>query len=304
MGSRKYEKATTLPSNTSQTIDKPYQYITKSNLGNTIQPASSATSSVVGGSFWGRTTGVGRGHSPSSFQDFDDSVSDAWDSKDDKGMGYAGSSVTGSVIDVQPMSVSPFNIAKVNSQGPGVHGKYSAKSNTHATTAKNISTPIPPEVTTAPTERHYTPSSKSVDQESEPVPVSSNNSNGSTLPKTLENLGEKTSPTHTTSNVTSSISASPSSTTISFGSNLNSGGAGTGGYLKENQGNLSGENKRFAKLETLINDSLSFELEELRKLAWSGISSKARAKAWKILCGYLPPPGTASIRFVFIIRNI
>merc|ERR1712136_709317 len=58
---------------------------------------------------------------------------------------------------------------------------------------------------------------------------------------------------------------------------------------------LSGENKRYAKLENLINDCQSFEIEELRKLAWSGISSRARAKAWKILCGYLPPPGTASI---------
>ena len=66
--------------------------------------------------------------------------------------------------------------------------------------------------------------------------------------------------------------------------------------VKEGNDCLSGENKRFTKLELLINDSLSFDLEELRKLAWSGISAKARPKAWKILCGYLPPPGTAAIR--------
>ena len=60
-----------------------------------------------------------------------------------------------------------------------------------------------------------------------------------------------------------------------------------------------GKGRSFTKLELLINDSLSFDLEELRKLAWSGISAKARPKAWKILCGYLPPPGTAAIRCVF-----
>jgi len=35
-------------------------------------------------------------------------------------------------------------------------------------------------------------------------------------------------------------------------------------------------------------DKPTVELDELRKLAWSGISQRCRAKAWKILCGYLP----------------
>jgi len=35
-------------------------------------------------------------------------------------------------------------------------------------------------------------------------------------------------------------------------------------------------------------DAPTIELEELRRLAWSGISHRSRAKAWKILCGYLP----------------
>ena len=47
------------------------------------------------------------------------------------------------------------------------------------------------------------------------------------------------------------------------------------------------ESKKFAKIESLM-ESAAVELEELRKLAWSGISPRARAKAWKILCGYLP----------------
>jgi len=47
------------------------------------------------------------------------------------------------------------------------------------------------------------------------------------------------------------------------------------------------ECKKFAKLESLM-ESASVELEELRRLAWSGLSPRARAKAWKILCGYLP----------------
>lgn len=49
----------------------------------------------------------------------------------------------------------------------------------------------------------------------------------------------------------------------------------------------SNENKKFAKTEALV-ASPSIELEELRRLSWPGLSPRARAKAWKILCGYLP----------------
>lgn len=48
---------------------------------------------------------------------------------------------------------------------------------------------------------------------------------------------------------------------------------------------------KHAKIEALV-ASPSIEIEDLRKLAWSGLSMKARGKAWKILCGYLP--GNAS----------
>jgi hypothetical protein len=51
------------------------------------------------------------------------------------------------------------------------------------------------------------------------------------------------------------------------------------------------ECKKFAKIESLM-ESSTVELEELRKLAWSGISPCSRAKAWKILCGYLPGNGS------------
>ena len=146
---------------------------------------------------------------------------------------------------------------------------------------------------------HHDRQPQSPDQESKPIIVPSSTSRGSALPKSsLETHGTKTSPTHTSAAVSSNISASPS-TTIPFGSNSRKVTAGSPSQVKENQEYLSGENKRFAKLESLINESSSFELEELRKLAWSGISSKARAKAWKILCGYLPPPGTAAIRYAW-----
>ena len=46
-----------------------------------------------------------------------------------------------------------------------------------------------------------------------------------------------------------------------------------------------------AKIEALV-ASNSIEIEDLRQLAWPGLTPKARAKAWKILCGYLP--GNAS----------
>jgi hypothetical protein len=131
MGSRKYEKATTLPTNANKKFDKD-QFSTKSSLGNSVQPpliTSSPASSVVGNSFWSRTTAVGKfgGHPTSTFQDFDDSVSDAWDIKDVKGVNYGGSVGPGIVIDVQPTSFSPFSVAKNHSPGPGVHGKNTAK---------------------------------------------------------------------------------------------------------------------------------------------------------------------------------
>ena len=104
----------------------------------------------------------------------------------------------------------------------------------------------------------------------------------------------KSSPSHISVAVPSNISSS-TSTTITQGSSSKTISAGKS-HTEKKEENLSGENKRYAKLESLINESLSFDIEELRKLAWSGVSSKARAKAWKILCGYLPPPGTAAIR--------
>ena len=60
------------------------------------------------------------------------------------------------------------------------------------------------------------------------------------------------------------------------------------------------ECKKFAKIESLM-ESPTVELEELRKLAWSGISPRSRAKAWKILCGYLP--GNGSRQYEVILRK-
>ena len=48
---------------------------------------------------------------------------------------------------------------------------------------------------------------------------------------------------------------------------------------------------KHAKVEALVS-SASIEIEDLRKMAWPGLSHSSRAKAWKILCGYLP--GNAS----------
>ena len=115
---------------------------------------------------------------------------------------------------------------------------------------------------------------------------------GSVVPKpSLEAHGKEPSPKHISTTVPVTISSGSTAIAASNAkSQIKTSDA------KQSQEHLSGENKRFAKLESLINESPSFEIEELRKLAWSGVSSKARAKAWKILCGYLPPPGTAAIR--------
>ena len=121
---------------------------------------------------------------------------------------------------------------------------------------------------------------------------SSDSAKGSVVPKpSLEAHGKEPSPKHISTTVPVTISSGSTAIAASNAkSQIKTSDA------KQNQEHLSGENKRFAKLESLINESPSFEIEELRKLAWSGVSSKARAKAWKILCGYLPPPGTAAIR--------
>ena len=121
---------------------------------------------------------------------------------------------------------------------------------------------------------------------------SSDSAKGSVVPKpSLEARGKEPSPKHISTTVPVTISSGSTAIAASNAkSQIKTSDA------KQSQEHLSGENKRFAKLESLINESPSFEIEELRKLAWSGVSSKARAKAWKILCGYLPPPGTAAIR--------
>ena len=121
---------------------------------------------------------------------------------------------------------------------------------------------------------------------------SSDSAKGSVVPKpSLEARGKEPSPKHISTTVPVTISSGSTAIAASNAKiQIKTSDA------KQSQEHLSGENKRFAKLESLINESPSFEIEELRKLAWSGVSSKARAKAWKILCGYLPPPGTAAIR--------
>ena len=54
-------------------------------------------------------------------------------------------------------------------------------------------------------------------------------------------------------------------------------------------------NSKHAKIEALIQSESSIEIEDLRKLSWPGLSHKARAKAWKILCGYVPGNSTRQI---------
>ena len=151
MGSRKYEKATTLPTSTSpsQTFDRDHQFSSKATLGTSLKSSSitsSSPSATAGSSFWNRSTAVPKfgSHPASTFQDFDDSVSDAWDIKDVKGMGYGGSTGSGIVIDVQPTSASPFSVAKVNSLGPRLHSKQTVNPNSPSSNAKNIEFHEPP----------------------------------------------------------------------------------------------------------------------------------------------------------------
>ncbi len=70
-------------------------------------------------------------------------------------------------------------------------------------------------------------------------------------------------------------------------------------YLK-GEGKSCNDLSKNAKLEALVASS-SIEIEDLRRLSWPGLSSKARAKAWKILCGYLP--GQASRQSEVIQRK-
>ena len=320
MGSRKYEKATTLPTLPSANqISSPnytshtqgYRTSSKTSLGNTVLSPSTAPSPIVGGGFWGRSSSA-RSHPPSStFQDFDDSVSDAWDIRDDKGFGCG----TGSVIDVEPTSVSPF-LTKQISTGPGVHyssankeisSQLSAKSDVSSSTVP-VTKPVEESTNLVNVNQVQGYLQEETSTKSKSNSMLQEQSNSVSLNSSIETKAVRNITTLPSSSTTIS-SASSSQSTIAFASNSPEikGGAGSADYngrtaaSKENTVILSGENKRYAKLELMINESPSFELEELRKLAWSGISAIARAKAWKILCGYLPPPGTAAIRYVFRI---
>ncbi len=57
---------------------------------------------------------------------------------------------------------------------------------------------------------------------------------------------------------------------------------------------------KHTKVEALVS-SPSIELEDLRKLSWQGLTPNSRAKAWKILCGYLP--GNAARQEEVILRK-
>merc|ERR1712110_505074 len=63
MGSRKYEKATTLPTSASpsQTFDRDHQFSSKATLGGPLKSSSitsSSPSATAGSSFWSRSTAV------------------------------------------------------------------------------------------------------------------------------------------------------------------------------------------------------------------------------------------------------
>lgn len=62
----------------------------------------------------------------------------------------------------------------------------------------------------------------------------------------------------------------------------------------------SPSSSRVERIEKLLAGD-SVDLELLRSLSWSGLTSKVRSKAWKILCGYLP--GTLNRQEEAIVRK-
>jgi hypothetical protein len=92
-------------------------------------------------------------------------------------------------------------------------------------------------------------------------------------------------------------STSSTSTSLPVSSSINGGDNGPATTTRASKAKTSSldhheplppQCSRLEKLaDYLAGDSV--ELETLRKLSWSGLPPSARPKAWKILCGYLPP---------------
>ena len=260
MASRKHEKAMTAPSGFWS--------------GQNHHPGGRKGSSSGGGG--------GGGGAPLTFQAFEASVSDAWDicDVDIGGQSQAAAELGMGVIDVQPggrksLSTSSITASTTNtsSSPPPPASKNSTLSFNSSTATSSSTTTSRPNAAsssgdgTKPSISPAVTSSSSAEQQQQQLSTSSNVVPISTSIVTSTTVS---SPISKPKHVTTNNGGSPSSIASS--------------RFTEN----SGENKKFAKLEALL-DSPSFELEELRKLAWPGISSRARPKAWKTLCGYLPP---------------
>ena len=85
-------------------------------------------------------------------------------------------------------------------------------------------------------------------------------------------------------------SSVPTSTSITKTATEQNNSVGSARFPEKNR---QTECKKSQKIEALL-QSPSFQLEDLRKLAWPGIPAGARPRAWKTLCGYLPPPQDTS----------
>jgi len=257
MGSRKHEKA-----------------MTSSTGGGAAGFWSS--SSGQGASRKGSSTGSG-GSAPLTFQAFEASVSDAWDicDVDIGGQSQAAAELGIGVIDVQPGGRKSLSAASSSSTSAMTTSAPSNSSSISSSSFNATSSSRPPDSSGGGksssssnlSSREGPKTSVQPDQTGSSVSVPTSTSIGAS--GTAAAASSSRSGTNNNGSSSSYSSFSPSAATSRFTEN-------------------SAENKKFAKLEALL-ESPSFELEELRKLAWPGISSRARPKAWKTLCGYLPP---------------
>jgi len=185
--------------------------ISSSNSNGSSVTSENSSSSTMKMSSNSRPGGGGGSDNSSTFKDFEQSVSDAWDIQDLK-------------VDSRPKEAEMAEI----------HQPSNKPSTTQTTSMAGL---------------------------------------GSSRTSSLDHTEQlKIHSTETSANK----STSASSITSSFSSSNSS----------SSQQQYNHHNKH-AKVEALV-ASASIEIEDLRKLAWPGLSHKARAKAWKILCGHLP----------------
>ncbi|KAK2581439.1 hypothetical protein KPH14_005114 [Odynerus spinipes] len=235
----------------------PKQDVRHDKIGTTTITSGSLTGTVSVGS--GGSTGGGGGSS-TSFQDFQESVDDAWDSGDDEFCTVSDVKISKRVSHSAALSV-------INSHRSG------AASKELQTNPKSVQRP-----------QEIIPEEKKAEalQRLAVQPLHLRNANLSVYPQINNSQ-------HSTDNVDSKCSqnTSPQHRPTQFPGRplpLRQPNASTKFFIPSKE--QDGESK-IDKFQSLLDASV-LNLEELRQLSWSGVPAKLRSVTWRLLSEYLP----------------